>query len=161
MYKEHIGKFAGNPNALTIGGMSAGGQSVQAHSVMASSAPLYDSGVTVFLFPLRSCFKVHAKVSIRYICSHSRCSDRMISLSGPTGVPYKSADEAAAFYEDLAGSLGCCGKKNKPGEFGCEAGATRPKIPDDFRECLLNKTSRGLMSFNVGSQKVHYFKTTP
>ena len=39
---ENVDKFGGNPSALTIGGMSAGGQSVQAHSTMAGSESLYD-----------------------------------------------------------------------------------------------------------------------
>ena len=51
------------------------------------------------------------------------------------------AEEATSFYEDIAGSLGCCGRRNKPTEFGCEGTLTRPKIPDNFRECILNKTT--------------------
>ena len=70
--KEHIGEFGGDIDRITICGMSAGGQSVQAHSVMPASQPYFD---------------------------------RVLSISGPGGVPYKNSTEAIDFYESIAPEL--------------------------------------------------------
>ena len=92
----------------------------KAHSVMGSSEPLFD---------------------------------QMISISGPGGVPYKNSSEAQTFYESIAGNLGCCGRANIGNEnFGkCEPGLRpgQPAIPDDFVECLLEKTTQEIQVFHV------------
>ena len=65
--REHIAAFGGDKERITIGGMSAGGQSINAHAVMPSSAPLFD---------------------------------KMISFSGPNGLPYYHHEEARHIYEE-------------------------------------------------------------
>ena len=59
--REYIYYFGGDANRVTIGGMSAGGQSIQVHLMAPSSWPFFN---------------------------------RAISISGPTGVPLKNAEES-------------------------------------------------------------------
>ena len=59
--REYIYYFGGDANRVTIGGMSAGGQSVQVHLMAPSSWPFFN---------------------------------KAISISGPTGVPLKNAEES-------------------------------------------------------------------
>ena len=59
--REYIYYFGGDANRVTIGGMSAGGQSIQVHLMAPSSWPFFT---------------------------------RAISISGPTGVPLKNAEES-------------------------------------------------------------------
>ena len=106
--REYIFYFGGDANRVTIGGMSAGGQSIQVHLMAPSSWPFFN---------------------------------RAISISGPTGVPLKNAEESGncsspsqrrtlyrnrsdeltnekvSFYENIASSVGCCfGKTLIPGK---------------------------------------------
>ena len=59
--REYIYYFGGDANRVTIGGMSAGGQSIQVHLMAPSSWPFFN---------------------------------KAISISGPTGVPLKNAEES-------------------------------------------------------------------
>ena len=97
--RKYGSSFGADPDRLTIGGMSAGGQSINAHAVMASSEPLFD---------------------------------KMISISGPNGIPYYNDTEAQSIYEQIAGNLGCC---NLPSAAwgACNGGVNK--------ECVLGKSS--------------------
>ena len=66
--REYIFYFGGDANRVTIGGMSAGGQSIQVHLVTPSSWPFFN---------------------------------KAISISGPTGVPLKNADESGNRSGDI------------------------------------------------------------
>ena len=59
--REYIYYFGGDANRVTIGGMSAGGQSIQVHLMAPSSWPFFNKAITI---------------------------------SGPTGVPLKNAEES-------------------------------------------------------------------
>ena len=45
--REYVLSIGGDPERITIGGMSAGAQSINAHAVMLSSAPLFDKMISI------------------------------------------------------------------------------------------------------------------
>ena len=139
--REHVQKFGGDKNKVTIGGMSAGGQSIQGFF---SRLLLFSSGNTIKSFENRD--KAHSVMG-----SSEPLFDQMISISGPGGVPYKNSSEAQTFYESIAGNLGCCGRANIGNEnFGkCQPGLRpdQPAIPEDFVQCLLGKTTQEIQVF--------------
>ena len=101
--REYGPSLGGNPDLIAIGGMSAGGQIINAHAVMQSSESLFH---------------------------------RMISYSGPNGIPYYNDTEATFIYEQIAGNLECC---NLPsiGWGTCNGGVNR--------DCIINKTAQEIM----------------
>ena len=125
--RENVEAFGGDANQITIGGMSAGGQSIQAHSVMPTSERLYE---------------------------------RMISISGPGGVPYKNDVEATDFYERIAVNLECCDSTLVNEHFPllptCRSqlafictitsNSSIEPLPDDFVDCILNKTTQEIQA---------------
>ena len=66
--------------------------------------------------------------------------DRVLSVSGPGGVPYKNSSEAVDFYEQIARNLRFCGRWSplNPCSFPIGGGN---KIPDNFVQCLREKSA--------------------
>ena len=130
--RQYIDLFGGDKSRITIGGMSAGGQSVQVcprhlrentnseysklrqllilewHKActLMMWLNLCNQKLTYCLGTFPGSYLTSSLKAHTVMSSSFPYFDRVLSISAPGGVPYKNSTEAVSFYEDIAGSLG-------------------------------------------------------